>query len=220
MILSKSPILRASKIFQYFQGSFIFLHPTHPEAWPTWQQANRCLRKYLGSRIGWWGPRYPWSNHSTTEYHRRLIQLLLRFAPMEVSQASPADPLGSLDYGKLFPCLSEVVFFGPDGMNIIEIYAFIFSPGLQLDPTPSSWARRIDAKCIMEKHSNCQADYSFVWNIPIVNYILPDHWCKCLRMSATCCVFGRIQTWGWAHTAIKRGTGVFRTLLSCATLSV
>lgn len=68
---------------------------------------------------------------------------------MEVSQASPADPLGSLDYGKLFPCLSEVVFFFlfcPDGMNIIEIYAFIFSPELQLDPTPSSWARRIDAK--------------------------------------------------------------------------
>ena len=31
-------------------------------------------------------------------------------------------------------------------MNIIEIYEFIFSPGLQLDPTPSSWARRIDAK--------------------------------------------------------------------------
>ena len=112
MILSKSPILRASKIFQYFQGSCIFLHPTHPEAWPTWQRANRCLRKYLGSRIGWWDPRYPWSNHTTTEYHRRLTQLLLRFAPMEVSQASPADPLGSLDDGKLFPCLSEVFFWG------------------------------------------------------------------------------------------------------------
>ena len=55
---------------------------------------------------------------------------------MEVSQASPADPLGSLDYGKLFPCLSEVVFFGPDGMNIIEIYAFIFPQGFSLTQHP------------------------------------------------------------------------------------